>query len=203
MVQWEGMVHPYDAGFHLYWFICSHLYHSSSCVCSQRRHPSGVSSSYTLTGLSSLQETEMKPSQPPGHLSNPNTYPLPKRVLPLTSPELDKFRAKPAPGLPPHPPHLPGVHHRASGVGDGGEANDGPANFTNIQIRKIQHSHSPVTPNPYRGMTFNTRGGMGRDNPLSPSSLPPSRRRDYGAVLREDMNKKLKVEFLLSLFSFL
>ncbi|XP_029621177.1 SMC5-SMC6 complex localization factor protein 2 isoform X2 [Salmo trutta] len=144
--------------------------------------------------LSSLQETEMKPSQPPGHLSNPNTYPLPKRVLPLTSPELDKFRAKPAPGLPPHPPHLPGVHHRAPRVEGGGEANDGPANFTNTLIRKIQHSHSPVTPNPYRGMTFNTRGGMGRDNPLSPSSLPPSRRRDYGAVLREDMNKKLKVE---------
>ncbi|XP_038830525.1 serine/arginine repetitive matrix protein 2-like [Salvelinus namaycush] len=149
--------------------------------------------------LSSLQETEMKPSQPPGHLSNPNTYPLPKRVLPLTSPELVKLRAKPAPGLPPHPPHLPGVHHQASGVGGGGEAKDGPDNFTNTLIREIQHSHSPVTPNPYRGKTFNTRGGMGKDNPLSPSSLPPcrvsapSRRRDYGAVLREDMNKKLKV----------
>ncbi|XP_064858677.1 SMC5-SMC6 complex localization factor protein 2-like isoform X4 [Oncorhynchus nerka] len=135
--------------------------------------------------LSSIQETEMKPSQPPGHLSNPNTYPLPK------------LRAKPAPGLPP-PPHLPGVHHRASRVGVGGEAKDGPANFTNTLIRKTQHSHSPVTPDPYRGKNFNTWGGMGRDNPLSPSSLPPcrvsapSRRRDYGVVLREDMNKKIK-----------
>uniref|UniRef100_A0A8C8J009 Coiled-coil SMC6 And NSE5 INteracting (CANIN) domain-containing protein n=1 Tax=Oncorhynchus tshawytscha TaxID=74940 RepID=A0A8C8J009_ONCTS len=136
--------------------------------------------------LSSIQETEMKPSQPPGHLSNPNTYPLPK------------LRAKPAPGLPPPPPHLPGVHHRASRVGVGGEAKDGPANFTNTLIRKTQHSHSPVTPDPYRGKNFNTWGGMGRNNPLSPSSLPPcrvsapSRRRDYGVVLREDMNKKLK-----------
>uniref|UniRef100_A0A8K9WWZ6 Coiled-coil SMC6 And NSE5 INteracting (CANIN) domain-containing protein n=1 Tax=Oncorhynchus mykiss TaxID=8022 RepID=A0A8K9WWZ6_ONCMY len=138
------------------------------------------------SALSSIQETEMEPSQPPGHLSNPNTYPLPKP------------RAKPAPGLPPHPPHLPGVHHRASRVGVGGEAKDGPANFTNTLIMKTQHSHSPVTPDPYRGKHFNTWGGMGRDNPLSPSSLPPcrvsapSRRGDYGVVLREDMNKKLK-----------
>ncbi|XP_041714120.1 serine/arginine repetitive matrix protein 2 isoform X2 [Coregonus clupeaformis] len=154
---------------------------------------------------SSLQETPMKPSQPPGRLSNPNTYPLPKRVLPLTSHELDKLRAKPVPGLPPHPPHPPGLHHRASGGGGGGEAKDGPANFTNTLTRKIQHSHrpqtphSPVTPNPSRGTTFNPRGGMGRDNPLSPPSIPPcrvsapSRRRDYGAAPREDMNKNLKV----------
>jgi hypothetical protein len=129
--------------------------------------------------LSSIQEAEMKPSQPPGHLSNPNTYPMPKH------------RAKPAPGLPPPPPHLPGVHHRASRVGVGGEAKDGPANFTNTLIRKTQHSHSPVTPDPYRGKNFNTWGGMGRDNPLSPSSLPPCR------------VSAPKVEFHLSLFSFL
>ncbi|CAB1338483.1 unnamed protein product, partial [Coregonus sp. 'balchen'] len=126
-------------------------------------------------------ETPMKPSQPPGRLSNPNTYPLPKRVLPLTSHELDKLRAKPVPGLPPHPPHPPGLHHRASGGGGGGEAKDGPANFTNTLTRKIQHSHrpqtphNPVTPKPSRGMTFNPRGGMGRDNPLSPPSIPPCR----------------------------
>ncbi|XP_052330512.1 uncharacterized protein LOC118398644 isoform X5 [Oncorhynchus keta] len=106
-----------------------------------------------------LQVTPMKPSQPRGCLSNPNTHPLPKRVPPLTSPGLDPVRAKPSPG--PHPPQLPGVHHRASGGGGGDEAKDGKANLTNPITRKIQTSHSPVTPNPSRSITLDPRVGTG------------------------------------------
>ncbi|XP_064789959.1 SMC5-SMC6 complex localization factor protein 2-like [Oncorhynchus masou masou] len=101
----------------------------------------------------------MKPSQPRGCLSNLNTHPLPKRVPPLTSPELDPVRPKPSPG--PHPPQSTGVHHRASGGGGGDEAKDGKANLTNPITRKIQPSHSPVTPNPSRSITLNPRVGTG------------------------------------------
>ncbi|XP_055785766.1 uncharacterized protein LOC129859696 isoform X3 [Salvelinus fontinalis] len=94
---------------------------------------------------SHLQVTPMKPSQPRGCLSNPNTHPLPKRVLPLTSPGLNPVRAKPSPG--PHPPQPPGVHHRASGGGGGDEAKDGKANLTNPLTRKSGGSVD------YRGTT--------------------------------------------------
>ncbi|XP_070980626.1 SMC5-SMC6 complex localization factor protein 2-like isoform X4 [Oncorhynchus clarkii lewisi] len=104
----------------------------------------------------------MKPSQPRGCLSNPNTHPLPKRVPPLTSPGLNPVRAKPSPG--PHPPQLPGVHHRASGGGGGDEAKDGKANLTNPITRKIQTSHSPVTSNPSRSITLDPRVGTGSGN---------------------------------------
>uniref|UniRef100_A0A4W5M824 Coiled-coil SMC6 And NSE5 INteracting (CANIN) domain-containing protein n=1 Tax=Hucho hucho TaxID=62062 RepID=A0A4W5M824_9TELE len=124
--------------------------------------PLGLPGPKPSPATSYLQVTPMKPSQPPGCLSNPNTHPLPKRVLPLTSPELDPMRAKPSPG--PHPPQQPGVHHRASGGGGGDKAKDGHANLTNPFTRKIQPSHSPVIPNPSRSMTFDPRGGTGTGN---------------------------------------
>ncbi|XP_071249746.1 SMC5-SMC6 complex localization factor protein 2-like isoform X5 [Salvelinus alpinus] len=92
-----------------------------------------------------LQVNPMKPSQPRGCLSNPNTHPLTKRVLPLTSPGLNPVRAKSSPG--PHPPQPPGVHHRASGGGGGDEAKDGKANLTNPLTRKSGGSVD------YRGTT--------------------------------------------------
>ncbi|XP_041743507.1 SMC5-SMC6 complex localization factor protein 2 isoform X5 [Coregonus clupeaformis] len=132
--------------------------------------PLGLPSPKPSPAAASLQVTPMKPSQPPGCLSNPNTHPLPKWVLPLTSPKLDPMRAKPSPRPHPHPPQLPGVHHRASG--GGGEAKDGQANLTNPLTRKIQPSHSPVTPNPSRSMTFDPRGGTGTGNSDVGSSRP-------------------------------
>ncbi|XP_035650154.1 SMC5-SMC6 complex localization factor protein 2-like isoform X10 [Oncorhynchus keta] len=121
--------------------------------------PLGLPGPKPSPAASYLQVTPMKPSQPRGCLSNPNTHPLPKRVPPLTSPGLDPVRAKPSPG--PHPPQLPGVHHRASGGGGGDEAKDGKANLTNPITRKIQTSHSPVTPNPSRSITLDPRVGTG------------------------------------------
>ncbi|XP_070980623.1 SMC5-SMC6 complex localization factor protein 2-like isoform X2 [Oncorhynchus clarkii lewisi] len=124
--------------------------------------PLGLPGPKPSPAASYLQVTPMKPSQPRGCLSNPNTHPLPKRVPPLTSPGLNPVRAKPSPG--PHPPQLPGVHHRASGGGGGDEAKDGKANLTNPITRKIQTSHSPVTSNPSRSITLDPRVGTGSGN---------------------------------------
>ncbi|XP_029496141.1 SMC5-SMC6 complex localization factor protein 2-like isoform X3 [Oncorhynchus nerka] len=121
--------------------------------------PLGLPGPKPSPAASYLQVTPMKPSQPRGCLSNPNTHPLPKRLPPLTSPGLDPVRAKPSPG--PHPPQLPGVHHRAPGGGGGDEAKDGKANLTNPITRKIKTSHSPVTPNPSRSITLDPRVGTG------------------------------------------
>ncbi|XP_021436567.2 uncharacterized protein LOC110502668 isoform X6 [Oncorhynchus mykiss] len=124
--------------------------------------PLGLPGPKPSPAASYLQVTPMKPSQPRGCLSNQNTHPLPKRVPPLTSPGLNPVRAKPSPG--PHPPQLPGVHHRASGGGGGDEAKDGKANLTNPITRKIQTSHSPVTSNPSRSITLDPRVGTGSGN---------------------------------------
>ncbi|XP_045578574.1 uncharacterized protein isoform X2 [Salmo salar] len=139
--------------------------------------PLGLPGPKPSPAASYLQVTPMKPSQPRGCLSNPNTHPLPNRVLPLTSAGLDPVRAKPSPG--PHPPQPPGVHHQASGGGGGDEAKDVKANLTNPLTKKIQPSlkpqpsHSPVTLNPSRSMTVDPRVGTGTGNSDVGSSSAP------------------------------